>query len=288
MSASAALLARDMRHSVEVNPPMGDWHITKAGSNGNWAIFALHAFLLLALVAWTFITPHRKRVFHYFSVAILLVASWYYFVLASDLGHTAVGTHHNRDNALSRQVFYARWVGYTINFSLVFWALQLLAGVGWGTILFTILCVWTYTVSHLVGALVSTSYKWGFFAFGVFAYLLLAWKVLGVGRSYSNRLYADTTKTFSMLAAWELLLLLIYPIAWGLCEGGNVLSPNREQAFYCVLDTLSQGIFAVLLVVMTNKYDRDRMGLAFDDYGRHRPGGIRDKLTGDHHNTAAV
>jgi len=287
MSAEAALIfARDTKHSVEVNPPMGDWHITSHGSNANWAIFALHAFLLLALVAWTFITPHRRRIFHYFSVAILLVASWYYFVLASDLGHTAIAAQFNKDHGFTRQIFYARWVGYTINFTLVFWALQLLAGVGWGTILFTILCVWVYTVSHLVGALVRTSYKWGFFAFGVFAYLLLAWKVLGVGRSFSNRLYADTTKTFSMLAAWELFLLLLYPIAWGLSEGGNVIHPDSEQAFYCTLYTLSQGVFALLLVVMTNKYDRDRMGVAFADYGRHRPGGILEKLTGNDHAAA--
>lgn len=283
------IFARD-NDAPEVNPSAAAYRMTEDGSSANWAIMALHAAILLGMLAWTFVTPHRRRIFHYFSVAILLVATWYYFVLASNLGSTPIAAEFREDkHGATRQIFYARWVGYTVNFTIIFWALQLLAGVGYGTLLFTLLCVWVYTISHLVGALVSTQYKWGFFGFGVFAYLLLAWKVLGVGRSFATRLYVDASKTFTLLAGWELFLMLLYPIAWAVSEGANVIHPDSEQAFYCTLDVLSQGIFAVLLVVLTRKHDTDALGLTFGDYGRHRPAGMREKLTDDHrHGTSAV
>lgn len=40
--------------------------------------------------------------------------------------------------------------------------------------------------------------------------------------------------------------------------------------FYGVLDILSQGIFALLLILATRNLDFDRMELGFTDYGRIR------------------
>jgi len=275
---SAYIFARAVDNNApETHPSSAQRAMSDHGSNANWAVFALHVVLLLAILGWTMVTPLRRRVFNYFSIGILLIASIYYFVLASNLGSTVIPTRYNRDTGLTRQIFYARWVGYTLNFTLVFWALQLLAGVGWGSILFTILLVWSYTINHLIGALVWSQYKWGFFAFGVLSYLLLVWKVLIVGRGFAVRLWQNISGTFTMLAAYELFLLLLYPIAWGVSEAGNQIHSNSEQAFYCVLDTLSQGVFAVLLVVMTRKVDHDVIGLSFHDHGRHRPT-MRDKV----------
>jgi bacteriorhodopsin len=41
--------------------------------------------------------------------------------------------------------------------------------------------VWIWIASWLSGALVATHYKWGFFAFGIYAYLLLAVSLLHWG-----------------------------------------------------------------------------------------------------------
>jgi bacteriorhodopsin len=44
--------------------------------------------------------------------------------------------------------------------------LLLTAGMPWPTVLWVILVDWVMIVTGLVGALVKSSYKWGYFAFG--------------------------------------------------------------------------------------------------------------------------
>jgi hypothetical protein len=33
-------------------------------------------------------------------------------------------------------------------------------------------------------------------------------------------------KVYTLTGAWTMFLWFIYPVAWGLCEGGNVISPD--------------------------------------------------------------
>lgn len=82
-------------------------------------------------------TNPRRRVFHYFAMSILLVATIYYFIMASNLGSRGVPVEFRQNGILgrTRQVFYTRWVGYFINFNIIWLALLLMSGVGWGTII---------------------------------------------------------------------------------------------------------------------------------------------------------
>lgn len=123
------------------NPPIANNSLTSHGSSWCWAVCSLHAFLLLGVIAWTYATNPRRRAFHYFSTAILLVATIYYFVLASNLGGHGVVVEFRRDGLVrrTREVFWVRWIGYFINFSLIFFALLLLSGVGWANILLYVL-----------------------------------------------------------------------------------------------------------------------------------------------------
>lgn len=263
------LQARDNK-ALHTNRPVAVNNITTHGSNLDWAICALHGFLLLCLIAWTFKTNARRRVFHYFSILILLVATIYYFILASNLGSSAVPVQFFHLGIINRtrQVFYARWVGYFINFSLIWFALLLLSGVGWASILYTIGLTMLWASMFLMGMFVRSSYKWGFLAIGVVIYFLIAWQSMGVAKRYALRMDVLTHKTYTNLAAWTLFLMLLYPIAWGVSEGGNRITNDSEQIFYGVLDVLSQGVFAVLLVFLTRRLDFDHLGLGFSEYGR--------------------
>lgn len=62
----------------------------------------------------------------------------------------------------------------------------------------------------------------------------------------------------------------LYPISWGLSEGGNRIQVDSESVFYGVLDIFTQGVFSVVLIAATRKLDFDRMGLGFTEYGRIR------------------
>lgn len=58
----------------------------------------------------------------------------------------------------------------------------------------------------------------------------------------------------------------MYPIAWGICEGGNVVSPDSEAVFYGVLDLLAKPVFGALLVWGHRGIDPARLGLHIHDY----------------------
>jgi len=184
-------------------------NITTHGSNLDWAICALHAVLLLGVVAWTYTTKPRRRIFHYFAITILTVATIYYFIMASNLGGHAVPVEFRGGNVLNRtrQVFYARWVGYFINFSLIFFALLLMSGVGWATILFTVGLVMLWATMFLIGMFVRSTYKWGFFVIGCLIYFLIIWQTMGIARCHASGVNSNTHRTFSTLTGWTLSLM---------------------------------------------------------------------------------
>lgn len=264
-SSPGLLYARN--RALNANPSPAYYHVTSGGSDLNWAIMTLNALLLLGVLAWTFITSSRRRVFHYFSIGILLIGTIYYFIIASDLGSSAVFVEFGRKN-LTRQVFYARWVGYSLNFSLIMFAILLLSGVGWATILFTTGLTLGWGVMFLIGMFVRTTYKWGFFVFAYFLYFLIVWQVLGVGRRFINKIDTTAHRSYTMLALWPISFMILYTISWAVSEGSNHINNDREQVFYAVLDVCAQCLFALALLALTRGLDFDLLRLGFSDYGR--------------------
>ena len=51
---------------------------------------------------------------------------------------------------------------------------------------------------------------------------------------------ADILRNFTILAGWTVSVSMVYPIVWGVSEGGNVIAPDSEAAAYGVLDILAQ------------------------------------------------
>ena len=58
----------------------------------------------------------------------------------------------------------------------------LTAGLPWPTILYTILMDEVMVITGLIGALVASSYKWGYFVFATVALFFIAFNVCWVGR----------------------------------------------------------------------------------------------------------
>lgn len=121
-------------------------------------------------------------------------------------------------------------------------------------------------VSGLIGALVHTSYKWGFFAFGAVAFFFIAHTVVFEGRGYARVLGNDVLNTYTICSGWLIGLWLLYPIAWGVAEGGNVIAPDSEAIFYGVLDILAKPIFAALLLWGHRNIEPSRLGLHIRDF----------------------
>lgn len=71
---------------------------------------------------------------------------------------------------------------------------------------------------------------------------LVFWEVGVTGRKHAQVLGPDVHRVFVSCGVLTLVVWLGYPIAWGLCEGGNVISPDSEAIFYGVLDLIAKPV----------------------------------------------
>lgn len=244
------------------------------------------------LVFWglAFTKPRSHRIFHYITAAITLVAAIAYFCMASNLGWTPIQVEFARSNpkvsGTMRQIFYVRYIDWFITTPLLLTDLLLTAGLPWPTILYTILIDWVMVVTGLIGALVKTQYKWGFFTFGTLAFLFVAYAVTMEGRGYARVLGNDVLRTYTICGVWTIGLWFLYPIAWGLAEGGNVISSDSEAIFYGILDVMAKPVFGALLLWGHRNIEPTRLGIHIRDY--EEAGGIgnqNEKTVGNgHHN----
>jgi bacteriorhodopsin len=132
-------------------------------------------------------------------------------------------------------------------------AVGLISGVSWSTIVFNIGLSWIWVASWLSGALVTTTYKWGFFVFGTFAYFLLAGSLLIFGSVTAKRV--GIIRHYFALGGWLVFLWLLYPIAWGLDDGGNEIRVTSGFIFFGILDILLVPVLAFGFLALSLKWD---------------------------------
>lgn len=95
-----------------------------------------------------------------------------------------------------------------------------------------------------------------------YVFFNLAWE----GRRHAKHLGNDIYRTYTLCGLWTLFIWLLYPIAWGVSEGGNVIAPDSEAVFYGILDFCAKPIFSILLIAGHWNIDPARMGLSIRDY----------------------
>jgi bacteriorhodopsin len=125
-----------------------------------------------------------------------------------------------------------------------------------------------------------STYKWGFYAFGTFAWLLLAYQTLVAGLSASRRF--TLTRDYTILAGWTNLIWLLYPIAFGVSEGGNEIGVTESFIFFGILDLLLLPVLAFAFLFLSGRWDYGLMNLHFTQYGRVAQGAgtFPEKSTG--------
>jgi bacteriorhodopsin len=216
-------------------------------------------------IAWSFSKPRQQRIFFYICAMINFFAAIAYFTLGSNLGWAAVPVEFVRSNpkvaGIVRQVFYVRYIDWFLTTPLLLLDLLLTCRLPWPTIMYTIAMNEIMVVTGLVGALVQSRYKWGFFTFGTAAFLFVAYTVVFEGRAYAKVIGGDVSRTYLICGVWTIGLWFLYPIAWGLSEGGNVISSDSEAIFYGVLDVLAKPVFSFLLLWGHRRVDIARLGL---------------------------
>lgn len=121
-------------------------------------------------------------------------------------------------------------------------------------------------VTLLGGSVVSNTYKWGYFVIGVVALFLLSYNLLWGGRKYAKAVSPTVNRTYVIGACWIVFLWFLYPVCWGLSEGGNVIAPDSEMVFYGVLDILSKPVWGAFILFSHRSIDPDSIGHAIRTY----------------------
>ncbi|KAI8629618.1 FDD123 protein [Xylariaceae sp. FL1651] len=252
--------------------------ITNHGSDWYYTVCAIMGVTTLGIMAFSLRKPQSHRIFHYITAGITAVACIAYFAIGSNLGQVPIQAEFVRPasswvrSAGTREIFYARYIDWVITTPLLLLDLLLTAGVPIPTILMTLLADEIMIVCGLIGALTRTRYKWGFYTFGMAALFFIAYELLIDARRHANILGGELKKTYWMCGVWLLFLWFLYPIAWGLSEGGNVIHPDSEAIFYGILDVLAKPVFGLLLLWGHRKTHPGALGLRI-----HQPDHNREK-----------
>lgn len=252
--------------ALNVNPPAGDTHLSTGGSDWLWAVTAIYTVCFLGYFALGLKPRHGEKIFHYLFTIALLVGAVAYFAMASDLGFSVVVTSLNRGHAATYQVFFVKYINWVVSFAVVIIALGLLSGVSWATIFFNVALAWTWIITYLCSAYVATSYKWGFYAFGTVAWLLLAVQTLWIGLTSATRV--NVRRDYVLMAGWLNLLWLLYPIAFAVSDGGNTISVTKSLVYFGILDVLMIPGLAFVFLFLSRKWDYGHLNLHFTQYGR--------------------
>ncbi|KAI8947299.1 heat shock protein 30 [Xylaria longipes] len=271
-----AVLLGHENAALDVNPPAGSEELSVNGSDWLWAVTAIYVFSFLAFFGLTFVARSGEKIFHYLFTIALLVGSIAYFAQASDLGYELVSQVNSSPRlALTRQIFWPKYVNWVVSFPAVITAIGLLSGVPWATILYNIFLSWTWVISYLVSAFTTSNYKWGFYAFGTVSWLLLAFNTFSAGSSAKR---VGVSGDHTLLAGWVNLLWLLYPIAFGLTDGGNRIGVTPGFIFFGVLDVFLVPVLSFAFIFLARRWDYGQLNLAFTRYGRvHNAGQFPEK-----------
>ncbi|GAA6062297.1 hypothetical protein JCM10212_004385 [Sporobolomyces blumeae] len=283
MSAIGSLLKRAGNDALAVNPRVAEIDITTHASDWLWAVFSVMCLTAIVLFALGMRRPVGERAFHELAAAVCFTASIAYFAMASDLGATAVPVEFVRGGSLgenwralgvqdpTRSIWYARYIDWTITTPLLLLELALATGLPLSQIFILIFMDILMIITGLIGALVPSVYKWGFFTFGCAALFVIWYILLVPGRASAAHLGSDYHKAYLTSTCILSFLWLLYPIAWGLCDGGNVITPTSEMIFYGVLDLLAKPVYCLIHVFAIQKLDYSRLGFSSGKYSDGMP-----------------
>ncbi|CAR65621.1 DEHA2D05654p [Debaryomyces hansenii CBS767] len=267
------LQPRGGNEAVSVNRPglNTDIHLTNHGSSWLWAVFSIFATLAVVhafVFSFTSSRTHRlKKILFIVPLFTNAIMAYCYFTYAANLGWTStrVEFNHVSTNRLLgvRQVFYVKYIGWFLAWPFVLFAIEVATHTlestnladGGETVtgilsLLSGLIVKTfateiYVLGLLIGILIPSSYRWGYFTFAVSAQLFAMSLILV--SMFSAAKSVHTNKAAIIFIAFQLLVWILYPICWGLSEGGNRIQPDSEAVFYGILDLITFSFVPIIL-----------------------------------------
>jgi bacteriorhodopsin len=173
---------------------------------------------VFALLSWN--VSVARRVFHVITTLTTIIAAVSYFAMASghatDYNCITVRQHYKHlpdtYHDVCREVFWARYVDWSLTTPLLVLELCLLAGVDGAHTLMAIVANLVMVLSGLFAAFghTHTAQKWGWYAISCVAYLFVIWHVAIHGSRVAKARGGKVKKLFGLLAVFALILWTVY------------------------------------------------------------------------------
>ncbi|KAK3674862.1 hypothetical protein LTR78_005206 [Recurvomyces mirabilis] len=231
---------------------------TETGTRTLWVVMVvmLIASIIFTGMAWNI--PISKRLYHVVTIMITVFATLSYFAMASGHGiayhHVVVREAHKHvpdtTSDVYRQVYWARYVDWSLTTPLLLLDLALLAGLNGGNILIAIVADIIMILTGLFAAFGAeeTPQKWGWYAMACAAYLVVIWQLAYHGRAVAAAKGGKVGSFFAAIGGFTLIIWTVYPIIWGIADGSRNMNVDEEIIAYAVLDILAKPIFGAWLL----------------------------------------
>ncbi|PCH38688.1 heat shock protein 30 [Wolfiporia cocos MD-104 SS10] len=255
-------LAMAGNQALHINPPNADEHLTTHGSDWLWAVFAIMTLCICISSRLTHMKPRGSRMFNQIAVVVLSTSSVAYLSMAADLGATPIDVEfRGHGGHPSRQIWYVRYIQWFINFPLLLVGLLCTTGLSLSDILSTVYFAIFMVVCALIGALVKSSYKWGYFGLLMATYIYMWQQLLWHAPRSTFAAGGIVRRGYYVVAGYLAFMITLYPICWALAEGANVISVTSEMIWYGILDLLTGPGFLFLFLWELRGADYNAFGL---------------------------
>ncbi|ORY64825.1 bacteriorhodopsin [Pseudomassariella vexata] len=241
-------------------------HIQSASDVGNralWVVCVLMAISSIAFYGMAMRVPVQKRLFHIITAFITTFAFLSYFSMATGDGlslhqyATTETKHHVVTEVYKREVYWARYVDWSLTTPLLLLDLCLLAGLNGASITVAVVSDVIMIMTGLFAAFGQTGgQRWGWYAIACIAYLVVIYQLGYNGRYAVSNKDNKTRSFFSAIAGFTFVLWTLYPIVWGVADGARIFNVDTEIIAYAILDILAKPIFGFWLLFTHDSMSR--------------------------------
>ncbi|KAL8963846.1 MAG: hypothetical protein Q9183_004907 [Haloplaca sp. 2 TL-2023] len=259
----------------------------KAGEVGHrtlWVVFVIMLLSSLAFYIMAFRVPVQKRLFHILTAFITTFATLSYYAMAigDGVGENKILIKHSQKHfpdtydTVYREVYWARYVDWSLTTPLLLLDLCFLAGLSGASILVAVVADVIMILTGLFAAFkVDESPKWGWYAMACIAYLVVVYQLAINGRQTAKAKDNKTATFFAAIGGFTFILWTIYPIIWGIADGSRNIDVNAEIVGYAVLDVLAKPVFGFWLLFTHDNFSSSASIDGFWAHGMGKEGTLR-------------
>ncbi|KAI0479740.1 hypothetical protein F4859DRAFT_529884 [Xylaria cf. heliscus] len=272
-------------------PKVYTQYSTEVGHKTLWVACVVMGVSSLVFYIMAMRVPVQKRMFHIITAFITTIAFLSYYAMATGTGitiHTTILREtklHVVTKLVKRQVYWVRYVDWSLTTPLLLLDLSLLAGLSGASILMLMFSDLVMILTGLFAALSRDQAQgWGWYAFACLAFLNIMYQLGYKGRYAVSTKDNKTKLFFGAISLFTLILWTIYPIVWGIADGARMINVDGEIIAYSVLDILAKPVFGFWLLLTHDSMSRTSPTIGgFWAHGLSSEGTLR---VGDGHDDA--